>query len=234
MLEQGYLKLRGRGVALRLHWSIPVVGLVLTWFRASAAAWAGFAFVLGVHMLGHALAALACGVRLARIDVHGLGGHCGMVGLSTRKRMLVASGGVLAQVALALVVVFVLRSFADTAFESELLDMFVGPNLLIAGLNVLPISPLDGASFWSVPRTVADMLDDEPDSLDDPGPQRANPNPPRRDWFARVRARSARARAARDAQNLDADDAGEPELSPEAEDSVARLFEKMKKDTLGE
>jgi hypothetical protein len=231
MFEQGYLTLRGRGVALRFHWSIPVVGLILTWFRASPPAWIGFLFILGVHMVGHAAVASLCGARLSRVDVHGLGGHCSTVGLSTRNRMLVAAGGVLAQVALALLVVLVLRSFADTAFETELLEMFVGPNLLLAGLNVLPIAPLDGASFWKVPRTVADMEDEEPESFDDPRPQRANPNPPRRDWFARVRSRSARARAADDARKLD--DEGEPELSPEAEESVERLFEKMK-DKLGE
>jgi hypothetical protein len=115
----------------------------------------------------------------------------------------------------------------ETAFESELLDMAVGPNLLLAGLNVLPISPLDGASFWKLPRTVADMKDDEPESFDNPRPRRANPNPPQRDWFARVRSRSSRARAAEDAAKLDADDVAEPELSREASESVERLFEKM-------
>ena len=231
MLEAGYLTLRGRGVALRLHWSIPVVGLVLTWFRLSVAAWVGFLFVLGLHVVGHVVMAALCGARVSRIDVHGLGGHCGTVGLSRRKRMLVASGGILAQLALALLVVFVLRSFADSTFESELLSMFVGPSLAIAALNVLPIAPLDGASFWSVPRTVADM-DDEPESFDNPRPQRANPNPPRRDWFARTRSKAARARAAEDADKLDAEDEGEPELSPEAAESVERLFAKMR-DKLG-
>src|SRR4051812_15280416 len=119
MLDQGYVSLRGRGVALRLHWSIPVVGLILTWFRLSLGAWLGFLFLLAVHVLGHVAMAAICGARVARIDVHGLGGHCGVVGLNRRKRMLVTSGGILAQVALALVVVFVLRSYADTALEND-------------------------------------------------------------------------------------------------------------------
>ena len=227
MLEDGYLTLRGRGVALRLHWSIPVVGLVATWFRLSAAAWLGFLFVLGLHVVGHVVTAALCGARVTRIDVHGLGGHCGTVGMSRPRRRLVAAGGILAQVALALLVVFVLRSLADSAFESETLSMFVGPSLAIAGLNVLPVEPLDGARFWSAPRTAADM-DDDPESFDNPRPQRANPNPPRRDWFARANAKAGRARAADDADRLDADDAGEPELSPEAESSVERLFQRMR------
>lgn len=229
MLEQGYLRLRGgRGAALGLHWSIPVVGVILTWFRLSAGAWIGFAFLLGVHVLGHVAVAASCGARLTRIDMHGLGGHCGMVGLSSRHRRLIACGGIVAQVVVALLVVFFLRPVADTPFEGAFLDMLVGPSLLVAGLNVLPISPLDGASFWSRPRTLADMEDDEPESFDNPRPQRANPNPPRRDWFARVRARSARARAVKDASKLEDDDVEEHELSPEAKDSVDRLFQKMK------
>ncbi len=229
MLEAGYLRLRGRGVALRLHWSIPVVGLVLTRFQLSVGAWLGFLFLLGVHVAGHVAMAALCGARVARVDVHGLGGHCGTVGLVRRKRMLVAAGGILAQLALALLVVFALQAYADTALESDLLSMLVGPNLALAALNVLPISPLDGASFWSTPRTVADM-DDEPESFDHPGPQRANPNPPRRDWFARARSKAARARAAEDIDHLAAEDAAEPELSPEAADRVDRLFEKMRDD----
>jgi hypothetical protein len=227
MFEAGYLKLRGRGVALRLHWSIPLAGLLLTRFHLSVGAWLGFFFVLGVHVAGHVAMAALCGARVAQIDVHGLGGHCGTVGLSRSKRMLVAAGGILAQVALALLVVLVLQSYADSALESELLSMLVGPSLALAALNVLPIAPLDGASFWSTPRTVADM-EDEPESFDHPAPQRANPNPPKRDWFARAKAKAGRARAAKDSDQLDADDAGEPELSPEAADSVDRLFEKMR------
>ena len=225
MLEAGYLKLRGRGVALRLHWSIPVVGLVLTRLHVSLGAWLGFGFVLGVHVFGHVAMAVLCGAKVTQLDVHGLGGHCGTVGLNRRKRMLIAAGGILAQVALALLVVLALETYADTALESELLSMLVGPSLALAALNVLPIAPLDGASFWSIPSTVADM-EDEPASFDHPAPQRANPNPPRRDWFARAKSKAARARAKETDAELDAD--GEPALSPEAAESVDRLFEKMR------
>lgn len=225
MLEAGYLKLRGRGVALRLHWSIPVVGLVLTRFHLSLGAWLGFGFLLGLHVFGHVAMAFLCGSKVTQIDVHGLGGHCGTVGLNRRKRMLIAAGGILAQGAVALLVVLALDTYADTALESELLSMLVGPSLALAALNVLPIAPLDGASFWSTPRTVADM-DDEPESFDHPGPQRANPNPPRRDWFARTRSKSARSRAKETDAALDAN--AEPDLSAEASESVDRLFEKMR------
>ena len=225
MLEAGYLKLRGRGVVLRLHGSIPVVGLVLTRLHVSLGAWLGFVFVLGVHVFGHVAMALLCGSKITQIDVHGLGGHCGTVGLNRRKRMLIAAGGILAQVAVALLVVFALDTYADTALESELLSMLVGPSLALAFVNVLPIAPLDGASFWSTPRTVGDM-EDEPQSFDHPEPQRANPNPPRRDWFARTKSKAARARAQETDAALDAE--AEADLSPEASESVDRLFEKMR------
>lgn len=227
MLEKGYLRLgRGPGFSLGLHWSIPLGGLVLTWFRASVAAWLGFVIVLAVHMLGHAALVVGCGARLSRCDVHGLGGHCHVVGLSAKKRMLVAAGGVLAQLAL-LSIVVASRSGNESAFMTELYEMCVGPSLLLAGLNVLPISPLDGASIWQLPRTVADLLDDDPESFDDK-PRRENAAPPKRDWFARARALADRARAKQHSDALDRQDVDEPELSKEAEEEVERLLKKVK------
>lgn len=83
--------------------------------------------------------------------------------------------------------------------------------------------------------------DDEPESFDHPRPQRANPNPPRRDWYARVSARSSSARAARavadakaraaravaDAKALEALDATEPALSREASRAADELLAKV-------
>ncbi len=68
--------------------------------------------------------------------------------------------------------------------------------------------------------------DDEPESFDHPRPKRVNPDPPKRDWFARVEARSLRARAVADARKLEAADDEPPRLSRDASASVDRLFEK--------
>jgi hypothetical protein len=71
--------------------------------------------------------------------------------------------------------------------------------------------------------------DDDPESFDHPRPQRANPNPPDRDWFARVRDRSHEARVGRataDAKALAAQDSKEPHLSREASQHVDDVLAK--------
>ncbi len=67
----------------------------------------------------------------------------------------------------------------------------------------------------------------EPESFDPSRPQRVNPDPPRRDWYARVRARSFAARATADARALDALDAREPVLSRDASRAADELFARV-------
>lgn len=65
--------------------------------------------------------------------------------------------------------------------------------------------------FKRLLRSIVPSNEDEPESFDHPRPQRVNPNPPQRDWFARVRDASLEAEA----------------LSPEAERQASELFAKM-------
>ena len=61
-------------------------------------------------------------------------------------------------------------------------------------------------------RTITAPPEDEPESIDNPRPRRANANPPKRDWFARVNERSQ--------------EAHDPTLSPEASRQVDELLAK--------
>ncbi len=76
-------------------------------------------------------------------------------------------------------------------------------------------------------RNITAPSEDEPDSFDHPRPQRVNPNPPARDWFARVRTRSFEASAREQTKALAAQDDREPVLSREAskhaDDVLARM-----------
>jgi len=79
-------------------------------------------------------------------------------------------------------------------------------------------------------RSITAPSDDDPESFDHPRPQRANPNPPARDWFARVRERSlaaSAANAARETKALEALDAKEPVLSRDASRQVDEVLAKM-------
>ena len=72
---------------------------------------------------------------------------------------------------------------------------------------------------------------DEPESIDNPRPKRANPDPPRRDWFARVQDRSLEAAelAEVETRKLEALDRDDPKLSREAERAAEQLLAKVGK-----
>ena len=79
-------------------------------------------------------------------------------------------------------------------------------------------------------RSLTAPSDDEPESFDHPRPQRVNPAPPAKDWYARVRDKSlaadraARARVVADVKALDALDEDEPALSQAAWEQVDDLL----------
>lgn len=75
----------------------------------------------------------------------------------------------------------------------------------------------------------ASRSDDEPESIDNPRPKRANPDPPRRDWFARVQDRSLDAAelAEVETRKLEALDRDDPKLSREAERAAEQLLAKI-------
>jgi hypothetical protein len=220
VLQKGYVRLPYARFALRLHLTIPLAFLFVSGFAVAPAAWLGVATILAVHIAGHRLFALLAGTRVIGIDVHALGGHCHLAAASSKKqKMFVACGGVALQLALYLAFAYVVPPHFGTAFA----EVMVGANVWILALNCLPIPPLDGGTVWSLPRTIAGMFDDAPDSLD--RPQRANPDPPKRDWFARTRERSLRSVAAEEAAKLEKLD--EAELDPEAAAVVDRLVARV-------
>lgn len=79
-------------------------------------------------------------------------------------------------------------------------------------------------------RTITASSDDDPESFDHPRPQRVNPAPPARDWFARVRDRSREAgaeRAAHEVRALELLDTKEPVLSREASRQADEVLARM-------
>lgn len=69
----------------------------------------------------------------------------------------------------------------------------------------------------------------DPDSFDPSRPHRVNAPPPERDWYARTRERSLRARAAAAAKDDKALDDHYAELSPEASQHVDEVLANMGK-----
>ena len=113
--------------------------------------WLSFATIIIVHELGHAAAVKWSGFSVYGIDVTGLGGHCRWRGRGTDlERAWIAWGGVLAQMVLLLLVLIARAIWGAPQSRAGLLasEAFVGINLWIAALNLVPIRPLDGADAW--------------------------------------------------------------------------------------
>src|SRR5688572_26546869 len=148
----GYLQLfRLKGIAVRAHWSLPVLPLLLTGGQFLPGVWVGVLLVIFLHELGHALFVRAFHLSVLSIDLSGFGGQCNWVGHTTELRQsAIAWGGVLAQalvliVALGVVLVF---GYPQSLFLRELFSAFIESNAIIMALNLVPIPPLDGARAW--------------------------------------------------------------------------------------
>lgn len=157
MLRRGYLRMgRMAGVDLRLHWTVPLGALFFGGLRFEPWLWLGFLLVVGVHQAGHALLGTWSGLRLASIDVSGVGGDCRWGDGANRVALGVAAwGGVLAQVLLLVVAAGVLHIWGTASRITELAHQtFVRGNGWILALNLLPLGPLDGARAWRLPAAL--------------------------------------------------------------------------------
>lgn len=151
MLEHGYLRVaRPWGVELRLHWTVAVGALLAARLRFEPLIWLGFLCLVFTHELGHALAVSSAGGQLVGLDVNGVGGSCRWRGTgSLIERAWVAWGGVLAQAALlAVTVSSTLLLGPPVGGGAAFRYCFVEVNLALLLLNLLPLSPLDGALAW--------------------------------------------------------------------------------------
>jgi Zn-dependent protease len=134
-----------------LHWSIPLGALLLGRFQLAPGFWLGFLALLLFHVLGHAAVVRGCRLRIAAVDVHGLGGGCRWDGIATPlQRSWIAWGGILGQ-ALLLSGALVYRFTAGaphSGWGGDLLEALILGNVWLMALNLLPLRPFDGADAW--------------------------------------------------------------------------------------
>jgi len=123
---------------------------VLGRLRFAPWAWLGLVLVVLAHELGHAALVRRNGLDVEGIELFGWGGECRHGGYATRWQLAeIAWGGVLAQ-ALLLPVGYLVAPRLGASIPGELLASFGEPSLLMIGLNLLPIPPLDGSRAWSL------------------------------------------------------------------------------------
>jgi stage IV sporulation protein FB len=158
MVQNGYLRLgRIGGAPIRVHWSAPLVivvlGFLLNGFRFVPGAWLGILIVIVIHEIGHAVVVRAFGYHIWSVDIRGIGGVCKWENSATPiRRAIVAWGGVLGQAVL-LAIAFFSSLFLprDTpGLVVELVSALIYSNLQIMVFNLLPIPGFDGVEAWKL------------------------------------------------------------------------------------
>ena len=154
LLQRGWIPLGRIGrLPLRAHWTVPFALLLFSGGRLAPGLWLGIVLVLLVHELGHALLVKRVGLVNLGIELTGFGGLCRFTGeVTPERRAIVAWGGVLGQLTL-----FVPALLLDmlvgpwpSPWIADLVYALIVPNAMLAGLNLLPIPPLDGADAWKL------------------------------------------------------------------------------------
>lgn len=153
-MSEGFLNwFKWRGVPVRAHWLVLALAafdlaLGRPWVRL-----VGFALIILVHELGHAVLVKRYGLRVTAIHIHPLGGECIHEAARTqRQNVIIAWGGVLAQAALiaAAFAVMLLWPELHGPYVSELLSVFTVSNAFMIAFNLIPIRPLDGYTAWQL------------------------------------------------------------------------------------
>ena len=143
------------GIPVRFHWTLPIGMLVLTRFRVMPVAWASIASLVLVHELGHAWFVRRYRARVESVQLNAFGGLCTYSGeVDEVESSIIAWGGVLAQsvlLVLALLLLQVIPFARHSLFALELFDTLVWTNLIIIGINLLPLPGFDGALAWKLP-----------------------------------------------------------------------------------
>jgi len=155
MFRTGYVQVGSfRGAPIRLHWTVPILCVLVGGMRLAPGAWLAALLVVLGHELGHAALAKRYKQDVLEVMVHALGGHCMYAGQQTPwQRSVIASGGVLAQLGMYVVSLawLTLSPPSQSQFLMDALWVFTQINVSIALFNLVPIAPLDGAEIWKLP-----------------------------------------------------------------------------------
>jgi Zn-dependent protease len=150
MVRDGFFLVLGRwkGALVRVHLLAPLVPLVWPGRPVSTGWIAGFLLVVLAHEFGHGVLVRLVGAHVVRIDLLPTGGECWHTGTDSElKDSIIAWGGVLGQLVLAIPADIWLASGPPAEFV-DFLWALSGASLVLAGVNLLPIPPLDGAKAW--------------------------------------------------------------------------------------
>lgn len=146
------------GVDVWVHWSIFAIGILIVVgaVRRPASTLIGLAAYLGlliIHESGHLIMARRRGYQAFSMALYPIFGLAHFEAPDSRiDRALIAWGGVLAQIAVAVPLTLYVVLAGYTRFEAlnAVLVILGGYSLLAAVFNLLPVPPLDGSKAWDL------------------------------------------------------------------------------------
>ncbi len=151
-------RLRAFGATVSLHWSVFAGVAVLAVLSMDSplhatVAVVSYLSVVAVHELGHAYIAKKRGLDVVAIRIAFFHGTCEFESPDYEwDEVLVAWGGVLAQlvVALPILLIAVFLNDTDLGYFNPAIVILGYLNLLFALVNLTPAEPFDGARAWRI------------------------------------------------------------------------------------
>jgi len=149
---------RLKGVDVFVHWTVFLIAAIMVyatrrnpWVTLTAgASWLG---LLLLHECGHMIAARRRHTPVISIELYPISGFCRFeVPWSRFDHCIIAWGGVMAQVAVAVPIMLWVSTFGYTRFATvnAVLGILGGYSLVIAAFNLLPVGRLDGRIAWGI------------------------------------------------------------------------------------
>ena len=145
-----------RGVRVYAHWSVLLIGTLILFGAIerpaeTLAAWTAYFSVILIHECGHMIAAQWKGCEVTAIELYPIHGCvCFHQPWSRYDDAVIAWGGVVAQAMVAVPLVTFVAIFGFT--RSDAVNVAIGIlgyySLIVAGFNLVPVRPLDGAKAW--------------------------------------------------------------------------------------
>jgi Zn-dependent protease len=149
---------RIRGVPVYFHWTVLLI-LALIVFNvihnpiASLLVFAAYIGVLLIHEAGHLIAAQLMRCEVISIQIYPIFGITKFeIPWSRLDHCIIAWGGVIAQAVVAIPLIAFVSTFGYTRFEplNAMIAILGFFSMGVAAINLLPFSPLDGATAWAI------------------------------------------------------------------------------------
>lgn len=157
-IKRHYEVMQIQGVSVFVHWSVLLIGIVVSLGAISEPATAipgllSYYGVILLHQYGHMVFAWRKNCTVWSIELYPIWGIAHFSEPYSRfDHCVIAWGGVAAQLVVAVPIVILSETLGPTSHPSlnTLLGMFGFFSLFVAAFNLIPAPPLDGAIAWGV------------------------------------------------------------------------------------